>query len=157
MRVKGEFDYRGAKSILKEKAPGILKEIYKILNNPKNKLDLSHRETVRLLSKQIQDFFVKKGWKKEQRCIIPKLKYDLKKNDIPVEIEIGHERLVYADFFKFLADFSKSKISCGVMIVTHDPKKFGHTWHCSLESTKRKIKGIEETYFVPILVIGIDP
>ena len=82
---------------------------------------------------------------------------DLVKEDIPIEIELGHQRLVYADFFEFMADYSNGHIPLAIMIVTGDPKKFGHTWHNSLESTKRKILAIKETFLVPVLVIAVDP
>ena len=85
------------------------------------------------------------------------MRYDLLKSDVPIEIEIGHERLVYAVFFKFLADYSQRKIPAGVMVVTQNPKDFGHNWHNSLESTRRKIEAISSALLVPILVLGLQP
>ena len=88
---------------------------------------------------------------------IPEMRYDLLKVNIPIEIEIGHQRLVFPDFFEFMADFSKEKIPGAVVVVTGDPKQFGHNWHCSLDSTKRKIDAIREVFLVPVLVLAIDP
>lgn len=160
MKVTNEFDYRNAKSIIEKINPKVLEEIYSIVNNPENKLELDIGENKqRNLSKPIQEMFVKlEGWVQEQSLfMLPDLKYDLVKQNIPIEIELGHERLVYADFFKFLADFSNQKIPAAIMIVTNDPNKFGHTWHNSIDKTKKKIEGISKVYLVPILVIGIDP
>jgi len=56
-----------------------------------------------------------------------------------------------------MADYSNGHIQLGIMIVSEDPNKFGHTWHNSLESTKRKILAIKETFLVPVLVIAVDP
>ena len=139
MKIVSEFNYRNAKEILEKKSPNILKEIYDILNDPDNKIDLTGTGSQRRLSAQVQDWFTRKGWRKEQPTFsIEELRYDLLKNNIPIEIELGHQRLVYADFFEFMADYSKELIPLGVMIVTGDPNKFGHTWHNSLESTKGK-------------------
>ena len=158
MKVVGEFNYRHAREILERKNPNILKEVISILNNSNNKLNLIKTGSQRNLSSQVQEWFVEKGWQKEQSAFsIESLKYDLIKEGIPIEIEIGHQRLVYADFFEFMADYSKRHIPLGVMIVTGDPNKFGHTWHNSLKSTSLKITAIEETFLVPVLVIAVDP
>jgi hypothetical protein len=85
------------------------------------------------------------------------MKYDLLKDRIPIEIEIEHERLVFPDFFEFLADFSNGHIEAAVMIVTGTPAAFGHSWHCSLRSTKRKIESIQQVYLVPTLVVAVNP
>jgi len=158
MKVVSEFNYRNAKEILERKFPHILQEIYETLDDPDNKIDLTRTGSQRRLSAQVQDWFTRKGWRKEQTAFsIGDLRYDLLKDNIPIEIEIGHQRLVYADFFEFMADYSKEHIPLGVMIVTADPDKFGHKWHNSLESTKRKILAIKESFLVPILVVAVDP
>ena len=66
-------------------------------------------------------------------------------------------RLVYADFFEYLADYSKGFVKAEIMIVCGDPSKFGHTWHNSIKSTQKKIGAIKESFLVPVLVIGIEP
>ena len=158
MKVVEEYDFRNAKAIINALHPSLIKEIKKIVSDKKFKLNLKGKQ--RQISSQIQDLFVNKDWEKEVGvATIRGLKYDLKKTGVPIplEIEVGHERLVYADFFKFLADFSKSKIPAAIMVVTNDPLKFGHSWHNSLTSTKHKLEGVKENYLVPILVLAIDP
>lgn len=161
MKIASEFNYRNAKEIIQQDNSELLKEIYKILNDPNNKLNLNLVEGKKLrdTSKQIKQFFLKKGWKDEVGCkAISEMKYDLVKDEnFPIEIEVGHMRLVYADFFEYLADYSKEFIKAGIMIVCADPLKFGHIWHNSLKSTKNKIEKIKESFLVPIWVIGIDP
>ena len=161
MKIVSEFNYRNAKEIIQQLNPSLLNEIYYILNNDTNKLDLSEKEENKLrdVSKQIKLFFLEKNWKEEQSCkAILDMRYDLiKDNNFPIEIEVGHMRLVYADFFEFLADYSKDNIKAAIMIVCNDPLKFRHTWHNSMKSTKNKIENIKETFLVPLLVIGIDP
>lgn len=161
MKISTEFNYRNAKEIIQKTNPGLFEEIQNILNDKTNQLnlELSDGKMQRDTSKQIQEFFTKKGWKKEiQSKGIPEMKYDLVKDEnFPVEIEVGHMRLVYADFFEYLADYSKEFIKAGIMIVCSDPFKFGHNWHNSIKSTKNKIEKIKESFLVPIWVIGIDP
>jgi hypothetical protein len=161
MKVASEFNYRSAKEIIQKYNPSLLEEIYEILNDEKNKLDLDLKQgkIQRDTSNQIKQLFINKNWHEEiDSKAIPEMAYDLVKDEsFPIEIEVGHMRLVYADFFEFLADYSKEFIKAGIMIVCDDPLKFGHTWHNSIKSTARKIIAIKETFLVPILVIAIDP
>jgi len=162
MKIGDEFDYRNAKAIIQKDNPQLLKEVYSILNNPKNKLKLEQKKgkKQRRLSEQIKEFFLKnKDWEKEfPPKSLPNMAYDLLKDKrFPIEIEIGHMRLVYADFFEYLLEYSKDFIKAGIMIVCNDPLKFGKKWQNSLESTRRKIESIKETFLVPVLVIGVDP
>lgn len=158
MNVIDEFDYRNAKAILQSVAPNTLREIYDILSSDSNVLDLEPKGKQRELSKQIKRWFIDAGWAEEQPSFAASgMMYDLLKENIPVEIEIGHERLVFPDFFEFLADYSNGFIPAGVLIVTGTPQAFGHNWHCSLASTKRKIESIRSAYLVPTLVVAVDP
>jgi|SRR2546428_3310375 len=159
MRILGEYDYRNAKGILQTSRGEILSEISSLLSDEHFRLKLGAAEgKLQDLSRQVQRYFGDHGWGLEKPVFtLPDLRYDLLKADVPIEVEIGHERLVYAVFFKFLADFSKLKIPAGVMVVTERPKDFGHTWHNSRENTRRKIEAISTTLLVPILVIGIQP
>ncbi len=159
MKIVEEFNYRNAKEIIQQNNPDLLKELYETLNNISINLDIKDGKRQRDVSSQIQTIFVSKGWNKEVTCkAISGMKYDLVKDEnFPIEIELGHQRLVYPDFFEFLADYSKEFIKAGIMIVCGDPEKFGQKWQNSLKSTKNKIEAIKESFLVPILVIGIDP
>jgi hypothetical protein len=159
VRILGEHDYRNAKGILQSSRGEVLAEIYHLLNDTQLHLRLGAAEGKQQdLSRQLQRYFAGHGWKVEEPLFtLPDLRYDLVKDDVPIEIEIGHERLVYAVFFKFMADYSKQRIPAGVMIVTENPRDFGHTWHNSRENTNRKIEAISTALLVPILVIGIQP
>lgn len=159
MIITDEMDYRNAKAVLRSVAPDTLDEIYEILTSSAHEIELSEKEgKQRTLSKQVQNWFVSRGWNAEvPSCAVPDMRYDLVKDDVVIEIELGHQRLVFADFFEFMADFSKQFIPAAVMIVTGDPNKFGHNWHCSIESTRRKIESVKDVFFVPVLVIGVDP
>lgn len=159
MKLFGEFDYRNAKAVLSAAAGKQLQEVYEILEHVDSKINLDAANAAqRQLSTQLKNWFVARGWEAEQPAFsVPGMHYDLFKNGIPIEIEIGHERLVFPDFFEFLADYSNGHISAAVMIVTGTPRLFGHSWHCSLRSTQRKIESIKGVYLVPTLVIAVDP
>lgn len=159
MQIVDEFDYRNAKAVLEAASPGYLSILRTILDDPGRQLDFElGRKKQRNLSQQIKPWFIEHGWKAEQPAYsVPGMLYDLLKDNIPIEIEIGHERLVFPDFFEFLADYSNGHIPVAVMIVTGTPNAFGHNWHCSLRSTRRKIESIQNVYLVPTLVIAIDP
>jgi hypothetical protein len=157
MRVSNKFNYRCAEEILQTKYPEQLHEIFAVLND--DNFELSENPNGNnSFSRQIQERFavVFNGWDLEVSCeSAVELRYDLKKGRVPVEIEIGHQRVVYADFFEFMADHSNGMIDVAVMIVVDDPNQFGHTWHCSVDSTQRKIDSIKSVYNVPTLVLGI--
>lgn len=159
MRILGEFDYRNAKGILESRRSAILEEIYRLLNAEEFKLKLGPVSgKLQNLSRQLQRYFAEHGWSMEHPLFtLPDLRYDLLKEDVPIEIEIGHERLVYAVFFKFLADYSQHRVPAGVMVVAANPRDFGHTWHNSLENTQRKVEAISSALLVPVLVIGVKP
>ena len=128
MQVAEEFDYRNAKSILECVDHVTFDEFTATLNDDSLRLRLgAPAGRQQDLSKQLQKIFEDRGWEKEKSLFsLPELRYDLFKGHIPVEIEIGHERLVYADFFKFLADYSAMKIPAGIIVAAASPRD-GHT------------------------------
>ncbi|WP_164091332.1 BglII/BstYI family type II restriction endonuclease [Comamonas thiooxydans] len=159
MIINREFDYRNSIAIIDSTNPGLVSSIRSILTSQTFNLNFNVPDGKQLnLSKQVQNLFVANQWQKEVSSItVPSMRYDLKKNNIPIEIELGHERLVFADFFEFMADYSTMNIPAAIMIVTGDPTKFKHKNYCSIASTERKIKAIQSIYQVPTWVIGVDP
>lgn len=120
MRVIETYDYRHAHSILASEKENILNEIFSILNDESNSLTLEIRgRAQRNLSQQIKEFFIRAGWRNEaSHFTVHDLRYDLAKENVPIEIEIGHQRLVYADFFKLLIDYSNEHIPAGIIVAT---------------------------------------
>jgi hypothetical protein len=158
VKIVREFDYRNAAAIISGVQSKVLPQVREILTSTVSNLNLASEGKARSLSSQVQGWFVAAGWKQEVPAkAVPGMRYDLHNGDIPIEIELGHERLVYPDFFEFMADFSQMHIPAAIMIVTGTPTLFGHSWHCSIASTERKIMAIRGVYLVPTLVIGVDP
>lgn len=159
MRISDSFDYRNARAILEHEYPILVSEIDNTLKDPNRHLIVgaSTPSGQQDLSRQIQSFFPS-GWQAEQPTFsLPDLRYDLLKVKVPIEIEVSHQRLVYADFFKFLVDYSNREIPAGVMVTASDPNLFGHDWHNSCKSTRAKIEAVSKNLLVPILVLGIEP
>src|SRR5262245_50992905 len=95
MKISKEFDYRNASAVLEASAPGIVAEIRSILINEVHILDFALKGKQRDLSVQVQDWFVQYDWQKERRTFaIPEMKYDLLKGNVPIDVELGHQRLV---------------------------------------------------------------
>jgi restriction endonuclease BglII len=158
MRIVEEFNYRNAEAVINAADTTLLPRLRGILTATTNEINLAADSGPRSLSSQVQQWFRAAGWQHEVPSVaVPGMRYDLYDGRVPIEIELGHERLVYPDFFEFLADYSAGHIPAGIMIVTYTPRSFGHTWHCSLASTRRKMLAIGNVYLVPTLVIGVDP
>jgi hypothetical protein len=156
--IVGEpYDYRSAQAVICAHSPSLIDEIRTILTANSLELSKAVEKKQRNLSTQIGSWFDDSWTRERPSDAIQTMKYDLWKSGIPVEIEIGHQRLVFPDFFKFLADYSKGHIPASIMIVTNSPQMFGNDWHCSIQSTRLKIEAIREVYLVPTLVIPIDP
>jgi len=158
MKIASTFNYRNALEIIQARHQNEYQEILDILNDPNFQL-VENADANNNFSRQIQNRFrgLNNNWDLEFPCYTAnELAYDLHKNGLPIEVEIGHQRLVYADFFKFLSDYSRGRIHAAIMIVTDNPLSFGHNWHCSVDSTQRKIASISQIYLVPTLLIGIN-
>jgi hypothetical protein len=154
-----ETSYRSGLEIVKQTKPEEFGTIRRLLNGGKFDLSLEVPEDgQRDISGQVAEQFELEGWDSE--VVVENMdgpKYDLFRNDVPIEIELGHRRMVYADFFKFLADYSQGSIPAGVMIVTEDADDFGKSWHNTRESTLNKLSAIEDNYFGPLWISGIAP
>ncbi len=158
MKVVGEFDYRNAGAILNSIHKGLVEEVVSILSTPTSDIFLAMESGPRKLSAQIARYFIPHGWLPERPVFtLPDLRYDLLKVNVPLEIEVGHQRLVYADFFKFLADYSQRMVPAGIMVVTGSPESYGHAWHNSLVSTRRKLEAVNAILLVPLLLVAVDP
>lgn len=159
VEIQGETSYRGGREIIKQSKPEEYGTLTRILNGNQFTIDIEAPDKgQRDISGQVQREFVNEGWETEVSVKnMDGPKYDLFRNDVPIEVELGHRRMVYADFFKFLADYSERDIPAGVMIVTENADEFGKSWHNSRASTLNKLSAVEDNYFVPLWIIGISP
>jgi hypothetical protein len=77
--------------------PSILRylgRIRDILTSPDSRLDLSKETKARAISSQVQQWFEAAGWQREVPArAVPGMRYDLHDEHVPIEIELGHERL----------------------------------------------------------------
>lgn len=158
VKISGESDFRNGKQILKGTNEEEVRSIESILNDRKLDITLDADEKQRDLSGPIQNRFKRQGWQDEEEVTaLSGPKYDLFREGVPIEIELGHKRMVYADFIKFLSDYSNTDIPAAVMVVAENSEDFGNSWHNSRKSTVKKLRAIEDNYLVPIWIIGISP
>ena len=111
--------------------------------------------------KVVKKAFLDKGWSDEQQISQrSKMRFDLYKERIGIEVETSHIIHTYKDFLKFLVAFNDGNIDVGVEVVYDDSfvKKhgLGHD-----KPTIGKVKSDLETLFrpiipVPIFVIGLE-
>lgn len=157
--ILDETSFRSGREIIKQAKPEEYGTVTRLLDNAEFDIDTeSPDEGQRDISGQVTSQFEAEGWETEVKVEnMDGPKYDLFRNDVPIEVELGHRRMVYADFFKFLADYSERSIPAGVMVVTENADDFGKSWHNSRESTLNKLSAIEDNYFVPLWIIGVEP
>ena len=111
--------------------------------------------------KVIKKTFLEKGWSDEQQISQrSKMRFDLYKERIGIEIETSHIIHTYKDFLKFLVAFNDGNIDVGVEVVYDDSfvKKYNLP---PARPTIGKVKRDLETLFrpiipVPIYVIGLE-
>lgn len=157
--IVGQTSFRNGREIIKQAKPEEYGTITRLLDGGVFSIDIeSPEEGQRSISSQVTERFEQGGWETEVGVRnMEGPKYDLYRNEVPIEVELGHKRMVYADFFKFLADYSERSIPAGVMVVTENSEDFGKSWHNSRDSTLSKLTAIEDNYFVPLWIIGIKP
>lgn len=157
--ILNETSYRGGREIIKQSKPEEYGVIKRLLDGGSFSIDIeSPEEGQRSISSQVAEQFAAEGWETEVTVDnMGRTKYDLYRNEVPIEIELGHRRMVYADFFKFLADYSERNILAGVMVTAENAEDFGKSWHNTRGSTLQKLEAVEDNYFVPLWIIGIAP
>jgi len=152
-----KYNFRFAEEILNSKI-ALKTEIENILNglniDPLGKGERSPHKT-------IKGAFLDRSWSDEQLISQrSKMKFDLYKERIGIEIETSHIIHTYKDFLKFLVAFNDGNIDVGVEVVYDNSfvKKYNLP---PARPTIDKVKRDLETLFrpiipVPIYVIGLE-
>jgi len=109
----------------------------------------------------IKEAFLRRGWSDEERISCrTRMRFDLYKERIGIEIETSHIIHTYKDFLKFLVAFNDGKIDVGVEIVYDDSFIRRHNLRPA-RPRMSKVRNDLETLFrpiipVPIFVIGLE-
>jgi hypothetical protein len=152
------YNFRFAEEILYSQSD-LKKEIKAVLDplviDPNAKGDnMPHRV--------IKAAFMEKGWSDEELLSTQsKMRFDLYKNRIAIEIETSNIVHCYKDYLKFLVGFNMQKIDVGVEIVyandyikKHNPKKHAKP---TLERVRYDLEHLFRPIItVPIFVIGLE-
>lgn len=109
---------------------------------------------------QIVNSFLQRGWRPEKSVSKDfKMRHDLIKGRVAVEIETSHVIHTYKDYLKFLSSFNEGKIDLGILIVyTQGFIKKYNLPHAkpSLRKVKKDLQFFRLIIPVPIYVIGLD-
>jgi len=146
-----KHNFRFAEEILNSKI-ALKTEIENIINglkiDPLGKGERSPHKTIKRA-------FLDRSWSDEQRISKrSKMRFDLYKERIGMEIETSHIIHTYKDFLKFLVAFNDGNIDVGVEVVYDDSfvKKHGLGYD---KPTIGKVRNDLETLFRPIIPIPI--
>jgi len=151
-----KYSYRFAEEILNSKLE-LKKEIEDIIRQIDAKTFQGNEDKPHDIIKRA---FINKGWSEEE--IISekiKMKHDLFKQRIAIEIETSHIVHTYKDYLKFLLSFNEDKIDVGILIVYSDSyvKKYRlGSDKPKLSKVKKDLNLLRTVVPVPIYVIGLE-
>jgi len=124
---------------------------------------ISARDDRTVLHKQIVEEFKKKGWTREELIaetpLITRMKFDLFKEKVAIEVEASHIVHCYKDFLKFLVGFNDERIEVGALVVYADDyaKSLGGESLPTFGKVCRELETLFRSVIpVPILVIGLE-
>ena len=114
-----EYDFKFAKTILEKHYPSAMREIEDVITSFASPLGRNVRPTPAAL---LEREFVRRGWQSQQAVtsLETRLKFDLLKDKIAIEIQLADPSDCYNDFLKFLLAYNLELIDVGVEIVYDD-------------------------------------
>ncbi len=154
MAKYSEYDFKFAKTILRQHFPQLLVEIDDAIAQLNVPLGRGIRPTP---SQVLEQIFVSKGWQRQQP-VTPNhahLRFDLKKERVAVEIQLTDPADCYNDFLKFLLAYNLEVIDVAVEIVYDDSVRGKNLPH--LSKVKRDLEVYRRIIPCPIWVIGLKP
>ena len=160
------FEYRHAESILNANHR-LKKEIEHILTRLELELlpgygPRSPGEASRP-HRQIQQAFVRKGWKSEV-LVSPRTTkrhyFDLYKDRVAVEIELSNRELLYRDYIRFLLAEADDRVDVGVIVLLDQDARFTHPVGMRnglprLEDVANDLAALRSIIGVPIWVVAL--
>jgi len=160
------FEYRHAESILNANHR-LKKEIERVLTRlelelppgygPRNRRDASRPH------RQIQQAFVRQGWKPEVLVSPRPTKrhyFDLYKDRVAVEIELSNRELLYRDYIRFLLSEADDRLDVGVIILLDEDARYTHPVGMRngvprLEDVANDLASLRSIVGVPIWVVAL--
>ncbi|MFN4180842.1 MAG: BglII/BstYI family type II restriction endonuclease [Armatimonadota bacterium] len=154
MAKYSEYDFKFAKTILRENFPNLLREIEETIAELNSPLGRGVRPTP---SQVLEQNFERKGWQRQQPVTPnhPHLRFDLKKHKVAVEIQLSDPADCYNDFLKFLLAYNLEVIDVAVEIVYDDSVRGKNLPH--LSKVRRDLEVYRRIIPCPIWVIGLKP
>ncbi|WP_088571163.1 BglII/BstYI family type II restriction endonuclease [Thermoflexus hugenholtzii] len=156
-----DYDFKFAKTILKQHFPGFMDEIEDSIKQLQHMLFLGKtklgRGTRPTPAQILEELLARKGWQRQQP-VTPqhkRLKFDLKKDKVAIEIQLSDPSDCYNDFLKFLLAYNLEVIDVAVEIVYDDSVK--GTNLPRLSKVRRDLEIYRSVLPCPIWVIGLRP
>jgi len=149
-----EYDFKFAKTILKEHFPQQLQEITEAISELDTPLGRGNNPTP---AQRLTGLLVQRGWQREQ-TITPShrhLRFDLKKDKVAIEIQLSDPADCYNDFLKFLLAYNLEVIDVAVEIVCDDSVQGRNLPH--LSKVQRDLEVYRRVLPCPVWVIGLKP
>lgn len=149
-----EYDFKFARTILREHFPQHLQEIIDSIASLNIPLGRGVRPTP---AQQLTELLLQRGWQREQP-VTPNhshLRFDLKKDKVAIEIQLSDPADCYNDFLKFLLAYNLEVIDVAVEIVYDDSVRGRNLPH--LSKVQRDLEVYRRVLPCPVWVIGLKP
>jgi len=149
-----EYDFKFAKTILERHYPDRLREIEEAIAELKSPLGRNISPTP---AKVLEQLLVSKGWE-SQRAVsstLTRLKFDLLRDKVAVEIQLADPSDCYNDYLKFLLAYNLELIDVGVEVVYDDTIRGDNIPRIS--KVTRDLELYRRVIPCPIWVIGLKP
>ncbi len=147
-----EHDFKYAKTILQEHFPELFREIKEAIGALGTPLGRGVRPTA---AQTLEELLAQKGWARQQPVTATHqhLRFDLKKGQVAIEIQLSDPADCYNDFLKFLLAYNLGDIDVAVEIVYDDSVQGNNLPH--LSKVVRDLEVYRHILSYPIWVIEL--
>lgn len=151
-KMYSEYDFKFAKTILESHYPSVIREIDDAITSLTSPLGRNVKPTPAAV---LEREFVKRGWQSQQAVTSPetRLKFDLLKDKVAIEIQLADPSDCYNDYLKFLLAYNLELIDVGVEIVYDDSIRGNNIPR--LGKVSRDLKMYRRVLPCPIWAIGL--
>jgi len=152
-----DYDFKFAKTILRQHFPHLMDEIEAAISELQAQGVPLGRGVRPTPAQVLENLLAQKDWQRQQPVTPnhPHLRFDLKKGEVAVEIQLSDPADCYNDFLKFLLAYNLGVIEVAVEIVYDDSVRGNNLPH--LSKVRRDLEVYRCIISCPIWVIGLKP
>jgi hypothetical protein len=150
--IYSDYDFKFAKTILEQHFADHLREIEDAVHELSSPLG---RNVTPTAAKVLEQLLVERNWQSQQAVTTQesRLKFDLLKGKVAVEIQTADPSDCFNDYLKFLLAYNLELIEVGVEIVYHDSVKGNNIPR--LSKVRRDLELYRRVLPCPIWVVGL--